>query len=413
MGRLKNNLLIDDNVFFVLDAIEKRGYEARVVGGASRDFLLQRKISDVDIATSATPTEVIGIFSDLGLKTIPTGVKYGSITLLYKGKSYEITTLREDIKTFGRRAEVKFSKSFEEDSKRRDFTINAIYIDKNGKLYDYHSGIDDVFAGRIRFIGDARKRIAEDYLRILRYFRFTASHGDYKCDPKYLEIIDEMKSGVKILSTERIVSELLKIFDIPDSYRIIPPMKKVLDELFSLRVDSLAATFELGIFKSLTNVERLSMLLKFSNDDSLARRYDFPRKIKELLLLKPIELIPPSPVKFENSVKYALKKTPRSLRNFYVKFLAIDAYLNKGFSKADAKNFLEELSNFCKSEYIDFKLRADDLKEYAPTEEELKAAMIAAKEFWLDDDATRDECKKVAVERLGFLRANSQSDQRS
>jgi tRNA nucleotidyltransferase/poly(A) polymerase len=309
-------------------------------------------------------------------------------------------------------------------------------MDKNGKIYDYHSGIEDLFSKNIRFIGDAKKRIEEDYLRILRYFRFAAAYGDYKCHPDYLQVISEIKSGVKILSSERIVSELLKIFSLPDSHKIVPPMMEVLDELFSLKVDSLDVCAKLGIFESLTNVERLSMLLKFSDFDETSRKNNFPKIIKEMIRLKadPFNSCHLSPFRHpeeqeqgrsrhgdvrihndnengslrrsavnvsapqDDEMKRELKKTKKKLRIFYAKFLAVDSYLNDG--ETAAKKLLKDLSDFCRSEYVDFELRAADLKEYDLTQEELKTVMIAAREFWTNNAASRDDCKKFAEERI-------------
>ncbi|MDR2157889.1 MAG: hypothetical protein LBO02_01055 [Holosporaceae bacterium] len=391
MGCSKNNFPIDDDAFFILDLIEKCGHRARVVGGAVRNFLLKRESSDLDLATSATPSEIIDLCGQSGLRVKPIGVPYGSLRIIYNRRSYEITSLRKDIKTFGRHAEIKFSKSFRTDSNRRDFTVNALYMDKRGTIYDYHSGIEDIRSGNIRFIGDAKKRIAEDYLRILRYFRFVAAYGNYKCNPQYLEIISDLKSDVKILSGERIIGELLKIFAIPRSNEIIPPMREVLDELFSLKFNSLDIAAKLGVFESLSAVEKLSMLLKFSQNKNLTNDYNFPKTIRETLSLK----AEPSKRIFEK-----LKRIKKKYRIFYAKFLAINAYLNEAYSMADAQNFLRELLNFCGSKFADFQLKSNDLKELDLTKDEFKRVMMATREFWLKNRVSPDECKNFALEYI-------------
>jgi hypothetical protein len=164
-------------------------------------------------------------------------------------------------------------------------------------------------------------------------------------------------------------------------------MREVLDELFSLKFDSLEVCAKLEIFDSLSNVERLSMLLKFSSLDDLTRRYNFPRAIKEAISLKAVD---------RRDVFAKLKQIKKEYRVFYAKFLAVNSYLND--SEIDAKSFLKELLDFCQSEYANFKLSSEDLKEYDLTRDELKTVMMAAKKFWTDNDASRDECKKFAEE---------------
>lgn len=388
--------MIDENVFFILDLMEKSGYKTRLVGGSVRDFLLQKTISDIDMATAADPFEVMNICEQHGLPVIPTGLKHGSVSILHHGKSYEITTLREDVKTFGRHAEVKFSKSFEQDSLRRDFTINAIYMDKNGKIYDYHSGVQDIFLKNIRFIGDSRKRISEDYLRILRYFRFVAAYGDYKCNEEYLQVIEELRENMSMLSSERIIFEMLKILKIPDSYRIIPSMQKVLDELFSLEFNALEIAWQLDVFESMTHAERLAMLLKFSKRGDLRTRYNLPKFITDMIALNSMD----RPISSINNSVQALKQTRELYRKFYAKFLAINLYARGERTRDESKNFLEELLSFCRSEYINFPLRGKDLQKYNLSGRKLALVMRAAKNFWMNNMISPEECMKFAQKYL-------------
>ncbi|MDR2781518.1 MAG: hypothetical protein LBB21_03640 [Holosporaceae bacterium] len=397
MGHSKNNYPINGDVFSILNLIEKHGYEARIVGGAVRDFIAQKEISDIDMATTALPSEIIDICGREGLRTIPTGLAHGSVSLLYENKSYEITTLREDVKTFGRRAKVKFSQSFEIDSNRRDFTINAIYMDKEGKIYDYHSGIEDIHSRNIRFIGNAKERISEDYLRILRYFRFVAAYGNYKCNSQYLDIIAELKSNIKIISSERIIAELLKIFKIPDSYKIIPSMLEILKELFSLKFNTIEDCVKFGIFKSLSPAEKLSMLLKFSTANDLTHLYNFPKCIREMILLKCVDY---------SQAFTKLKQIKKEYRPFYAKFLAINFYLNNQYSVLDAKILLKELLEFCQSEYCDFKFSPNEFEKHNLTKEELKLLMIATKKFWLDHKVSPDQCYEFAKRYMNIFCRN-------
>jgi poly(A) polymerase len=153
------------------------GYEAFFVGGCVRNTLFDFQATDIDISTSATPKRVMELMSQAGLKTIPTGIDYGTVTVVADKQNYEITTFRKDIETDGRRAKVKFSGSVLEDAKRRDFSINAIYSEQDGTILDPLDGIADIAKKRIKFIGDPHARIKEDYLRILRFFRFLALFG--------------------------------------------------------------------------------------------------------------------------------------------------------------------------------------------------------------------------------------------
>ncbi|MDR0580931.1 MAG: CCA tRNA nucleotidyltransferase [Holosporaceae bacterium] len=386
MGRKKNNFPFDEDVLFILNLIERYGHKARVVGGAVRDFIAHREISDVDIATTAQPKEIVDICAREGLSTLLTSPEHGSIAIGLHNKFYEITTLRKDVKTFGRRAEVTFSQSFKIDSRRRDFTINALYMDKEGRIYDYHSGIEDIRAGNIRFIGSVENRISEDYLRILRYFRFTAAYGNYKCNTEYLNVIAKLKSNVKILSGERIIAELLKIFKIPDSHKIVPSMWEVLNELFSLKSNPIAICAELGI-ESLSELEKLAMLLKFSEATDLTNKYNFPRSVRDMIFLEPVDY---------TQVFSKLKQMKKEYRAFYAKFFVVNLYFHAHYSKANAQNLLQELLAFCHSKYANFKFNSNELKTYGLTNKELGLLMKATKEFWLNNNVSHYECEKFA-----------------
>lgn len=184
----------------------------RYVGGAVRDTLLGLTVSDVDIATTLTPDDVIDRLEAARIKAIPTGLEHGTVTAVADGKNYEITTLRRDVATDGRRAIVAFSTDWREDAARRDFTINALYANpQTGEIFDYFDGLRDLDAGVIRFIGDADQRIAEDFLRILRYFRFLARYGHGPVDGEAIAACANGAHGMTALSRERIAQELVKI----------------------------------------------------------------------------------------------------------------------------------------------------------------------------------------------------------
>ena len=167
----------------LLAVLDGGGEEARVVGGAVRNALLAEPIGEIDVATTALPTEVIRRAQTAGFKAVPTGIEHGTITVVVHGQPFEVTTLREDVETFGRHAKVAFGRDWKRDAERRDFTMNALSAARDGTVYDYVGGLADVAARRVRFIGDAAARIAEDYLRILRFFRFHAAYGEGAPDP--------------------------------------------------------------------------------------------------------------------------------------------------------------------------------------------------------------------------------------
>ncbi|QFI77106.1 CCA tRNA nucleotidyltransferase [Bradyrhizobium betae] len=195
----------------VLALLNANGEEGRVVGGAVRNALLGLMPGDIDIATTALPDEVVRRAKAAGIKSVPTGIDHGTVTLVIDGQPYEVTTLREDTETFGRKAKVAFGRDWVRDAERRDFTMNGLSVDANGVVYDYVGGIADAEARRVRFIGDPDQRIAEDFLRILRFFRIHAAFGAGAPDRDgYLACI-RGRAGLASLSAERVRMEMLKL----------------------------------------------------------------------------------------------------------------------------------------------------------------------------------------------------------
>jgi poly(A) polymerase len=191
--------------------LDRDGEEARVVGGAVRNSLLAEPIGEVDIATTAVPDEIVRRAKAAGFKPVPTGIEHGTITVVAAGHPYEVTTLRQDVETYGRKAKVAFGRDWATDARRRDFTINALSASPDGVVHDYVGGLDDIAGRHVRFIGDAAARIAEDYLRILRFFRFHASYGQGHPDPDGLHACIIARDGLQTLSRERVRMELLKL----------------------------------------------------------------------------------------------------------------------------------------------------------------------------------------------------------
>ncbi len=200
----------------LFDALLKGGGEARFVGGCVRNALLGTPVADVDIATTILPDEVAARLQAAGIIVVPTGIAHGTVTAIVEKQPFEITTLRRDVTTDGRRATVAFTTDWREDAGRRDFTFNALYATRTGEIIDFTNGIADLEARKVRFIGEARQRIAEDYLRILRFFRFHAWYGKGEMDAEGLKAAAEGKDGIATLSGERIHDELLKLLAAPD-----------------------------------------------------------------------------------------------------------------------------------------------------------------------------------------------------
>lgn len=192
-------------------AIEQGDDTAWVVGGAVRNALLGRPVADVDVATTAVPETVMARAAAAGLKPVPTGIDHGTVTVVVDGHPYEVTTLRQDVETHGRHATVAFGRDWAADAHRRDFTMNALYASLDGVVHDFVGGVADCLAGRVRFIGDPAARIAEDYLRILRFFRFHAAYGRGPLDPGGLHAAIVARAGLDGLSAERLGQEMLKL----------------------------------------------------------------------------------------------------------------------------------------------------------------------------------------------------------
>lgn len=207
--------------------IEEAGGDSRLVGGCVRDIILGKTHSDIDIATSLLPEMVMRALSKNDIKVIPTGLKHGTITAIINEKQFEITTLRKDVSTDGRHAIVEFTDSWKEDAARRDFTMNAISMDLSGRTYDYFEGIFDLEKKLVKFVGDPEKRIEEDYLRILRYFRFISYFGDAELHKASLKACGNLSKGLKKISGERIRVEMLKILSSPFALTAIQLMQKV------------------------------------------------------------------------------------------------------------------------------------------------------------------------------------------
>ncbi|HET6375155.1 MAG TPA: CCA tRNA nucleotidyltransferase [Methylocella sp.] len=204
-------LFDDECLRSVFAALDAKGEETRIVGGALRNVLCGKPAEEIDLATTLLPGKVMEMAAAGGLRAIPTGLSHGTVTVLAGGKTFEVTTLREDIATDGRHAQVRFGRDFHADALRRDFTINALSMTRGGMLFDYTGGLEDIAARKVRFIGEPERRIAEDYLRILRFFRFSAEYGEGPLDPAGRLAAIRQREGLGLLSRERVRAELLKL----------------------------------------------------------------------------------------------------------------------------------------------------------------------------------------------------------
>jgi len=271
----------------VIKALEEGGFEARLAGGCVRDRLLGIRPHDYDVATNALPDQICLIFKQKSIKAVPTGIDHGTITVVIAGQGIEVTSLRRDVSTDGRRATVAFGSSFEEDAERRDFTFNAMFEDREGRLYDFFGGQDDLKKGRLRFVGEAKERMREDYLRILRLFRFWARFG-FEPDQETLEACRQEAPGLKIVSQERITHELLVTLEGDFAGSALRAMDQtgVLARILEISaIDSLIPTLDalkIGR-KAERSAARLALLFKdlWDKDQNLLRK-----RLQELRLAK-------------------------------------------------------------------------------------------------------------------------------
>lgn len=210
----------------ILGLLNADGGEARIVGGAIRNALMDMPVGDIDIATTLLPQDVVERAKEAGIKAVPTGIEHGTVTLVADGEGYEVTTLRRDVTTDGRRAEVAFGTDWQADAERRDLTINGLYADGDGNVVDLINGLPDIETRTVRFIGDAATRVAEDYLRVLRFFRFFAWYGSGRPDADGLRASARAKDKLSTLSAERVWSELKKLLSAPDPSRSLLWMRQ-------------------------------------------------------------------------------------------------------------------------------------------------------------------------------------------
>ncbi len=343
------------------------GDDIRLVGGCVRDLLLEKKINDFDFATKFLPAETSKILEKNKIKAVPTGAKFGTITAVINDQNFEITTLRKDNETDGRHCEPEFVDDFLLDASRRDFTVNALYMDSHGKITDYFDGISDLKKQKLRFIGDAEKRIEEDFLRILRFFRFSVEYAN-ELDSEGLKACVNQKENLKKLSRERIRQEFLKLISSKKKERVVAILKtleqhKISDEIFSSPLDIPA-------------FERLQ-----SDDPKL--------KIAALMLnknFKPEEICATNFEKklFNFLLSIDSNQDLRLLRAFYdEEFVWNFCLFNAAKQKLVAPRELEKLPKF--------PIEAKDLIELGFKNKALGEALDKLKKLWAESDFKLDK----------------------
>ncbi len=286
-------LLDTSGVRRVIEALAQDGADVRFVGGCVRDMLLGRAVRDIDIATPDPPDVVTRLLECRGIGVVPTGLRHGTVTAVLHGRGFEVTTLRVDVRTDGRRADVAFTGDWHADAARRDFTVNAMSMTPQGEVFDYFGGLGDLERRRIRFVGDAAARVREDALRVLRFFRFLAHYGEGEPDGEALAACAAARESLDRLAAERIQAELVKLLGAPDPL----PSLRLMDTAGVLGA-VLPEAGDLGTLAVLTGFDdrdphrRLAALVP-SQGAAAARRLRFSKAVRRRLSrLAPPEVVP-------------------------------------------------------------------------------------------------------------------------
>lgn len=398
----------------VMAALEQEGDESRFVGGCVRDAILGKKIKDIDIGTTHLPTMATQLLQEEGIKVIPTGIDHGTVTAVINKKHFEITTLRRDIDCDGRYATVKFTDNWEEDAARRDFTINALSMDLSGNVYDYFGGIEDLEKGVLRFVGDSSERIKEDYLRILRFFRFYSYYGKGVIETDQIKACGDNIDGLKNLSGERIQAEMIKILNSPDPLYVI----SIMDQIGILKeiIPGFTSPLEMWVFQILLennigNIDRLALIRLASiliiNEpteekvNALSDRWKLSNDDKKYLLNI---LFSPFVIKSDNEIA-DVKRAIRLLGNEQFiehSFLyeALEDYQHQDKKNSIQKAF-KEMRELAKTwNAPEFPLSGGDLLKAGVEEgQELGKLLKKAEDYWESKDykSTKEELLKYVL----------------
>lgn len=391
----------------VLQSLMRTGQEARFVGGCVRDAVLDVEAEDVDIATPLPPDEVMRRLKADGIRVVPTGIKHGTVTAVCDGTPFEITTLRRDVESFGRHARVEFTDDWLEDARRRDFTFNALSLSAEGELYDPFDGLADLSAGRVVFVGDARERIREDVLRILRYFRFHARFGRGDPDPDAIAACAEYARLLPTLSGERVREELLRLLANDRAVQVWRLMleRGIVTHLlpWATDVDRLAALDRLEWMVGEADImARLAALLPPSGEaaQALAERLRLSNAQRERLLALADPPLDIHADLTQTERRAALQKLgPEIYRDLLM--------LNAATNKVPSVEILEPLAEAAAWWHIPFPLKGQDvLDRGVPPGPDVGRLVSEVEGWWTSRDfrPDRDACLAELDRRIGILR---------
>lgn len=394
-------LVSDKKIFRLFRAVESHGGVLRFVGGAVRNALRGMGGSDLDLATDLSPDELVEACQESGLKTVPIGIKFGTVGVVINGKVLEVTSLRKDVKSDGRHSEVEFTTDWEIDASRRDLTINAVYADEKGNVFDYYNGISDLENGIVRFIGSPTVRIKEDYLRILRFFRFYSMFGKGEIDQKALSACVENKEGLRQLSAERIRDELSKILLTPQVVKVIKIMADngILDTILPVpkNYDKFAFLIEMCNQEHLESNWLRRLYIVFEPDEALAENLANRLKLskKDKMLFVSWAQHQPQTAEFLDE-KSLLKLIYRYGKEFCYHKLILNLAAEKKYI-----NNLNEILEFINAAEIPlFPIRGRDLLEkgVAPNEK-IGATLKLLENEWIESGfkMSREELLQKAI----------------
>lgn len=383
-----SKIIRDKKIFELFRIVENHGGVLRFVGGAVRDALSGIEGFDLDLATDLSPDELVEICEENNIKTVPIGIKFGTVGVIINDKILEITSLRKDTKTDGRHAEVEFTGDWEIDASRRDLTINAVYADEKGNVFDYYNGIEDLENGKIRFIGSPSVRIKEDYLRILRFFRFYSLFGKGEIDQKSLQACISNKDGLKQLSLERIRDELFKILKTPRAAEVLQIMKdnEILSSILPepKNLDKLKFLIRLiEKYKIEPNVLRRLFLIYEPDQmlaENLANRLKLSKKEKQLFL-NWAEFTPPLQDYFDGASRNKL------IYHYGKEFCQNKLLLQLALEKRDIPDVSALLEKIEKFEIPVFPLRGRDIINAGIGESsEIGTILKNLEKIWIDSN---------------------------
>lgn len=369
----------------IIDIIRENGGEARYVGGWVRDFLLGKKSYDIDIATNLTPIQAMGVFA-ADYKVIPIGIDHGTITVIDGNINVEITSLRRDIDCDGRHAKIEYTNDWEQDAARRDFTINAIFMDKEGNIYDYFGGKNDLELGIIRFVGDADKRIKEDYLRIFRFFRFFTYYGK-KYDEAEIEAIKNNLDGIKQLSGERIQAEMMKLLASTNAEISLKMMMdcKVMEHI-------LLDLNQIPQLKPQDPLLKLCILARACNNFNLiefSKRWRLSNKITKRL---------------SSALNFVMPADIRAAKILAFKNGKMEVVENISIIESETENNYQEIMNeLTQWEVPIFDFNGDDIKKLGiKTGKKIGELLQYAEKSWIDSDFTlnKNEIKDLLTKSI-------------